>query len=56
MCETNEDNKYIQNWKLYWWEKNGRLWVRKEKVLYRCYIDKMRARLIKNKSIKDIEE
>ena len=51
MCET-EDNKWIQNWRLYWWEREGDLWVFRNKTIYITDVIETREKLRKRRNRK----
>jgi len=55
MSETNEDNnnKWIQNWTLYYWEREGGLWLFRSKTIYITDIIETRYKLMKRRNKKE---
>ena len=46
MCEANKDNeKFIQNWILFYWKREGTLLLRQQKVVYRDRIERIREKI-----------
>ncbi len=53
MGETDDNNKWIQNWTLYYWEREGGLWLFRSKTIYITDIIETRYKLMKRRNKKE---